>query len=340
MTPQSSHTDAFYNMERQTEHDNDKGRHPAKQTKHTPSSFFSLPRELRNEIYSYVLNDEDHYILRFPGFDVVTGDKKERKLPDCRAISEYWSSSAWSFANKQTLAETIDVLTREKVFHVRYTRGKLSHIRYKNSMAWSDWNAEWTYVVEDMKQYQNQTIAESVRIIQLPIASNIWDNSIRLEDRSYLRRALSALLSTKKAEGATRPHLRLLWDYEILTHELFREPIFDFEKLSQFRGAFTSVRIVVMFSKHPFWDLGRLRDGYLYNEAWVEGVKDRLYELAEQWAKSLMGEGSANVDLRCAWSEQKPEGEGVRFKTWVKTVEVRQIFEGETCAVEEKPRDR
>jgi hypothetical protein len=43
-----------------------------------------------------------------------------------------------------------------------------------------------------------------------------------------------------------------------------------------------------------------------------------------------MGEGPANVDLRCAWSEQKPEGEGVRFKSWVKTVEIRQNIRMET----------
>jgi hypothetical protein len=167
-------------------------------------------------------------------------------------------------------------------------RAGVSHIRYENYVAWFDWNAEWACVGEDMRRYQIQTIAGSIRIIQLPIASNIRDNSIRPEDGYYLRRALSALLSAKKAAGATRPHLRLLWDYEILAHELSREPIFNFEKSSQCQVAFTSVKIVAMCSKHPFWGLGKLHDECLYDEAWVEGIKDRLYELAEQWAKGLL----------------------------------------------------
>jgi hypothetical protein len=112
-TTEGSHTTGLKKRKHQTE-DDDEGTHPVKQIKVTMSPFFSLPRELRDQIYSYVLNHNDYYILRFPS------NKEDRNLPYCMPIFGYSPAPAWSFANKQMSTESIDVLVREKMFHIRH----------------------------------------------------------------------------------------------------------------------------------------------------------------------------------------------------------------------------
>jgi hypothetical protein len=312
-TTEGSHTTGLKKRKHQTEDDDDEGTHPVKQIKVTVSPFFSLPRELRDQIYSNVLNHNDYYILRFPGFTLVTGNKEDRNLPYCMPIFGYSPASAWSFANKQMSTESIDVLVREKTFHIRHHK------------VWDRLRDKPTSPVPigTLSRYQGQKIAESIRIIQLPLARNIWYNTLSVSppatSHTYVKNALIILMSCKKAsEGATRPQLRLLWDYDTLAGKVHENPAFNFVTLNQLRGAFASVRIEAISNNPAVGSHLQPHNDCFYNQAWVKGVRDRLYEHAEQWARELMGQGSAGVNLRCTWSEERPFG----FESWSRTVEV------------------
>jgi hypothetical protein len=142
-----------------------------------------------------------------------------------------------------------------------------------------------------------------------------------LEYEAYAKATLFALILSRGTESR-QVHLQDKWYYDIIAMKSLENPSFDDEISHELLGIFASVRIEVRCYNYAAGSSQKLPINHLYGRNWCEWIKDRLYEIAEEWTKKLLGPGSASTTLQCTWGEERRVEKWESLEIWSRTIEV------------------
>jgi hypothetical protein len=270
---------------------------PAEPFNPTRLSFFSLPRELRDMIYSHAFASDAwsqrcSYTTRplplfaSPNFKLAGADG-ELQL------------GAWILTSQRFFSEAVSLYTKGRVFTV--DSGSVYDVRrYLSTPRPRGFFAE---VQREGKWYPTPPHVElirTIRTLRLPALRNHHDGGpmgtmrFSADDVDGLRTLLHV-----RGRDAAPLELQLDWIFQFPTYPTvsFEAPVFDAWPLDEWSGMFgkVAIKVVVVLEWCEITDLEN-EDAAQRAEA---AVKEELYSLAERWARRLVGgeEGAVGCEV-------------------------------------------
>lgn len=202
-----------------------------KQARHSPFSFFALPREIRDSIYSHAFSTsttKPHKsitrIIYFPTFKLIARSQLHRT--SSLAPTMRTGMPSWTALNRQFLCEAIEAFTFDRV-------SEIQHLSLLNLICRS--------VPERDLAPQLRTLLNAIRTIKGPCTSTnhfFECHTATMGFRSNKEAALSSFLSLRGPEN-TIANLEWEWKYALVPN--FRDNFthrFESEVLSQMEERF------------------------------------------------------------------------------------------------------
>jgi hypothetical protein len=275
-----------------------------------PFPFFTLPKELRDDIYSLALASErastdvlNLYNFDLPGLGLVayaSGDP----LTEARYCPKPCLPS-WVSASKQIQEEAIKVFARDKIFQVRHGYPLIQTA---------------PGVHDQDTSHRTRTLLQSIRTLKVSFTKEGTSKRFCLVPQ----RNLEAFL---KLRGTLRSLQNLLvsWNYLLFDmHDMY--PIIDpLEEPMKWPTRLPKVTVTVNFTdrsegiltstkigSHPVLLLGE------EHALSVATAKDQIYKTAETWARGVF----ETKDTTCKVGEETTRTISERYTMYSRTMEV------------------